>query len=311
MASPDVMLGHGRVGHARIRRMRQRRGVRAAPFLLPALLLLGMFQFWPMFEAFRLSWTDASGFGAEAYVGFNNYVEAVRNPNVAASLVNTGKYAVMFTPAVIGLGLGAALLVNREDLPFRGLVRTILFLPFVVSLVVGALAWQFLVDPHVGLLSYWMSQLGRPLGDPLNSVTWAMPMVVLVGVWKMLGFYMVIFLAGLQGIPRNLYEAAQVDGATAWQKFRHVTLPGLAPAFGFVMVFALIASLQVFDQVFIMTAGGPYRSTETLVMAIYREGFSNLRIGLASTLSMILFIVTFLFSVGQYFYFGRREQDFG
>jgi multiple sugar transport system permease protein len=216
---------------------------------------------------------------------------------------------VLFAPVTIALALALALLVNQRTLPFRGTFRTALFLPFVVALAVAAFAWTYLLDPQVGLLSYWLRGLGIQLGNLLQDPTLAMPTVVLVAVWKNFGFYMVIFLAGLQQVPATLYEAARIDGAGAWKRFVHVTLPQLNSTMAFVVVFALIAALQAFDQIYVMTGGGPYRSTQTVVMEIYTEGFKKLDLGLASALSYVLLVVTLILSLVQLRFFGRREQD--
>lgn len=302
---PRQLGGAGRARSA----VRRAKGRQAITFLLPALILLGTFQFWPIFRTAWLSFTDASGFGAVNWVGLENYLRIFTDGDIRRALVNTVIYAGLFTPAVIVLALLGALLLNRDDLPFRSTARTVFFMPFVMSLAVAALAWQFLLDPNVGLLNYGLSWLGINLGDLLESPTWAMPTVVFVAVWKMAGFYLVIFLAGLQGIPRHLYEAAMVDGAGPIRRFWSVTLPGLINTLAFVMVFAVIAALQVFDQIYIMTSGGPYRSTETIVMSIYNEGFGNLRLGFASALAMVLMVATLIFSAIQYRWFGRREGD--
>jgi multiple sugar transport system permease protein len=281
----------------------------ALGFLLPALLLLGAFVGWPMLSALRLSFTDAGGFGQEKWIGLDNYVTIFTDPDILRTLLNTGVYAVLFAPVTIALALALALLVNQRTLPFRGAFRTALFLPFVVALAVAAFAWTYLLDPQVGLLNYWLRGVGIQLGNLLQDPTLAMPTVVLVAVWKNFGFYMVIFLAGLQQVPASLYEAARIDGAGAWKRFVHVTLPQLNSTMAFVVVFALIAALQAFDQIYVMTGGGPYRSTQTVVMEIYTEGFKKLDLGLASALSYVLLVVTLVLSLVQLRFFGRREQD--
>ncbi|TYB71323.1 sugar ABC transporter permease [Nonomuraea sp. PA05] len=284
------------------------KGVRAASFLAPALALLAVFQFWPIVSTLLVSFTDSSGFNEASWVGLGNYAEIVTDPDVRRSFLNTGIYTLLFTPSVVVVALLGALLLNRR-MPVRGLARTVFFMPFVMSFAVAALAWQFLLDPNVGLVSYWLSNAGVHLGDLLESPAWAMPTVVFVAVWKMSGFYLIIFLAGLQGIPRHLYEAAMVDGAGVWRRFTSVTLPGLMNSLEFVMIFALIAALQAFDQIYILTKGGPYRSTETVVMTLFTEGFGNLERGLASALAMTLMVITLIFSAIQYRWFGRREGD--
>ncbi|WP_306316749.1 MULTISPECIES: carbohydrate ABC transporter permease [unclassified Streptomyces] len=287
---------------------RGRQGAHAAAFLAPGLTVLAVFVFWPILQAFRLSFTDATGFTSGHWVGLDNYLRIFQDPDVGRAFLNTGLYAVLFTPAVVCVALLGALLLNQR-LPLRTVSRTLFFLPFVMSFAVAALAWQYLLDPNVGLVNYWLRQVGLDLGNPLQSPTWAMPVVVFVAVWKMAGFYMVVFLAGLQDIPRHLYEAAAVDGAGPLRRFTTVTLPGLTDKLAFVLIFAVIAAFQAFDQIYIMTSGGPYRSTETLVMSIFTEGFANLKLGFASALAIVLMLVTFALSAVQYRWFGRREGE--
>lgn len=281
----------------------------ALAFLGPALVILLVFVAWPMLSALRLSFTDASGFGQEEYVGLDNYVRVFTDPDVLQAMGNTAYYAVLFTPTAIIAALLLALLVNHRRLPGRGAFRTVLFLPFIVSLAVAAFAWSYLLDPQIGLLNHWLRVFGIQLGNVLQDPALAMPTVALVAVWKSFGFYLVIFIAGLQEIPGSLYEAARVDGATAWQRFRHITLPMLSNTMAFVMIVALIAALQAFDQIYVMTGGGPYGTTQTVVMEIYTSGFKKLELGFASALSYVLLLVTLVLSLVQFRFFGRREKD--
>lgn len=280
-------------------------------FLAPALLVLTAFVGWPMLSALRLSFTDTSGFGSAEWVGLDNYVRVFTDPDIVRAVLNTAVYAVLFAPAAVVVALALALALDSPMLPLRGLFRTTLFLPFVVSLAVGAFAWSYLLDPQIGLLAYWLRGAGIELGNVLQDPTLAMPTVALVAVWKNFGFYMVIFLAGLQDIPRSLYEAARVDGAGWWQRLRLITVPLLSNTFAFVVVIALIAALQAFDQIYVMTGGGPYRSTQTVVMEIYESGFRKLDLGFASALSYVLLVATLLLSLLQFRFFGRREGDLG
>jgi multiple sugar transport system permease protein len=167
------------------------------------------------------------------------------------------------------------------------------------------------MDPNIGLLTYWLSQAGIVSSQGiLSDPTWAMPAVMFVGVWKNVGFYMVIYLAGLQSIPQELREAARLDGAGAWQRFRHVTLPLLSNQTMLVSVMALIATLQAFDQIYVMTHGGPFFKTETLVMLIYREGFQELRFGYGAAISWVLLLFVLVLSLIQYGFFQRRQVRF-
>jgi len=285
------------------------RGLKAAAFLAPALIILGAFTIWPMLSALRLSFTDASGFGEPEFIGFENYIGVFTDPDILNAVTNTALYTVLFTPIAVASALALALLLNDPRLPFRGFFRTALFVPFVVSFSVAAFAWSYLVDPQVGLLNYWLRGFGIQLGNVLEDPHLAMPMVVLVAVWKLFGFYFVIFLAGLQDIPSSIYEAARMDGAGVWSRLRNVTLPLLSNTMAFVLIFAMIAALQAFDQIYVMTGGGPYGSTQTLVMEIYESGFRKLDIGFASALSYVLLAATLLLSLVQFVFFGRKEKD--
>lgn len=286
-----------------------RQGRSATAFLLPALTILSVFVAWPILSALRLSFTDASGFGQTHWVGLDNYKRIIEDPKILDAVQNTVVYAALFTPLTVGLALALAMLLNNPRLPFRGMFRTSLFLPFVISLAVAAIAWSYLIDPQRGLLTYWLRGINIELGDALQDPQLAMPAVVLVAVWKNFGFYMVIYLAGLQEIPGTLYEAAQIDGAGVWARFRHITIPQLANTHAFVFIFAMIAALQAFDQIYVMTRGGPYGSTQTVVMEIYDTGFKRLDLGMASALSYLLLIATLLLSLAQFAFFRRKETE--
>jgi multiple sugar transport system permease protein len=294
-------------------RRRTRTGSRrtrtALAFLAPALIILAVFVVWPMLSALQMSFTDASGFGQAEWVGLDNYTRIFTDPDIRDAVVNTVVYALIFTPTAVVVALALALLLTNDRLPFRGLFRTSLFLPFIISLAVAALAWSYLIDPQVGLLHYWLRGIGIDLGNVLQDPTLAMPAVALVAVWKNFGFYMVIFMAGLQEIPGSLYEAAKMDGAGAWSRFRHITLPMLSNTTAFVLIFAMIAALQAFDQIYVMTGGGPYGNTQTVVMEIYESGFRKLELGFASALSYVLLLATLALSIVQFVFFGRREEE--
>lgn len=278
-------------------------------FLLPALAILGLFVFWPMLSALRLSFTDASGFGREDFVGVENYVRVFTDPQILGAMGNTALYTVLFTPIAVIVALVLALAIGSPHLPFRGVFRTWLFLPFIVSLAVAAFAWQYLLDPQVGLLNYWLQTFGVRIGNVLQDPTLAMPTVVMVAVWKNFPFYMIVFLAGLQEIPGSLYEAASIDGAGPWSRFWNVTLPLLKNTTGFVLIIATIAALQAFDQIYVLTGGGPYRSTQTVVMQIYQSGFKDLELGFASALSYVLLIATLILSLVQFALTARGEKE--
>lgn len=304
-SSPSDLLDRSRAN----RRQEVRRSIRAGGFLGPALLVIGAFVFIPAGLAFWTSLTNASGFGDPKFVGLDNYIRAFTSTNVLRAIGNTLLYALMYGPAVIVVGLAAALLLNRKDIPFRGFFRTAIFMPFVISMAVASFVWNYLLDPNLGLLPYWLSMLGIQVGDVFSSPTWALPAVTAVAVWKGFGYFMVIFLAGLQGIPAHLYEAAKLDGAGPWRRFLAVTLPGLRSTMTFVIIFAIIGAFQAFDQIYIMTQGGPDRMTETIVYRIYTDGFRDFKLGFASALSYILLTMTLVLGLIQLRINAKQEQE--
>lgn len=308
--APRRLAGNPRPDNSRQIARRQRgRALRAAGFLAPALAVVIAFVLAPALSALRLSFTDASGFGRESWVGLANYLRIFTDTATLRTIGNTVLYALMYGPAVIAVGLVAALLLNRKDIPARTFFRTAIFLPFVISMAVASLAWGFLLDANLGLVPYWLSKLGITMGDVFASTVWALPAVTAVAIWKNFGYFMVIFLAGLQGIPRYLYEAALLDGAGPWRRFGAVTLPGLRSTMTFVIVFAIIGAFQAFDQIYIMTQGGPDHATETIVYRIYTDGFRDFRMGFASALSYVLLIITLGLGLIQLRVGARQEKD--
>ena len=285
----------------------RRRQARAAwLFLAPSLIILGVFIVYPMTQALYLSFTDYDVLNPAKWVGLANYRELLGDDAFRNALLNTLYYAVVATPLSVALALGCALLLNRR-FPLRGVGRTAIFLPVVVGLAIVAIAWGFLLDPDIGLLSFWLGKIGLTTSTGwVRDPTLAMPAVIMVGVWKNIGFYMVIYLAGLQSIPRDLYEAAEVDGASAWRRFRNVTWPLLSNQTMLVTILCAIATLQAFDQIFVMTHGGPFFKTETLVMLIYRQGFSEFRFGYAAAISWALVLLILVLSIFQFAYFRKR-----
>lgn len=313
--TPRTIGGNGAQGSDNTRRsggskrLRRRRDVMGYLFAGPALVILGIFVFYPTFYALYMSFTDASGFNTPSFIGMENYQKAFTNPDSLNAIWNTIIYAVAYAPLVIIVALALAILLNRTDLFLRSFLRTTIFLPFIISMAVAALAYSFILDARTGILAYWVSRLGIQLPDILNSSTWALPAVIFVAVWKNFGYFMVIFIGGLQTIPRDLYEAAEIDGANAWRRFTSVTLPGLRPTMAYVIILAANGAFQAFDQIYVMTGGGPLRSTETIVYRVYIEGFQNFRQGYASALSFILMAITMVVGVIQLALSRRQEKD--
>ena len=290
--------------------MEARRARTAWLFLAPSLIVLALFMVYPMIQAAYLSLTEYNLIRAAEWVGFANYERLVSDPAFWNAFGNTVLYAVVVTPVTVALALVFALMLNQRFVG-RSFVRTAIFVPFIVSLGIIAIAWAFLLDPNIGLLTYWLGFFGiSPEQGWLSDPNYAMAAVMVVGVWKFVGFYMVIYLAGLQSIPQDLYEAARLDGTNPVQRFRHVTWPLLSNQTLLVSVLALIATLQTFDQIYVMTRGGPFFRTETLVMLIYREGFQNLNFGYASAISFVLLLFVFILSMVQFGYLRRKQVTY-
>lgn len=287
-----------------------RRQTRAAwLFMAPSLLVLAVFVVYPMTQALYLSFTDYDVLTPARWVGLANYRELLQDEAFRRALTNTVYYAAVTTPVSVALALGSAILLNRR-FALRSLARVAIFLPVVVGLAVVAIAWSFLLDPDIGLLSYWMGKVGLASDQGwVRDPQLAMPAVMLVGIWKNFGFYMVIYLAGLQSIPRDLYEAATLDGASGWGRFRNVTWPLLANQTMLVLILCATATLQAFDQIYVMTHGGPFFKTETLVMLVFRQGFSEFRFGYAAAISWVLVLMILVLSLAQLFYFRKRKVE--
>lgn len=279
-------------------------------FTAPALIVLAIFVFYPAIKTFITSLTTDRINRSGKFVGFQNYIDLFQSADFWTDVKNTVVYAILYAPIVVIVALAFALLLNRKDLKFVGFFRTCMFLPFVISLTVAAIAWQFILSPSLGLVPYWLDQLfGIESLNLLGTRETAMATIVFITVWKNFGYFMIIFLAGLQGISAELYEAASLDGASAWQKFRYITLPALRPTFNYVVIFGLIGSFQVFDQVFILTSGGPARATETIVYRIYTEAFGNGKLGYASALSYVLLIMTLIVGLIQLYTNAKHERE--
>lgn len=284
----------------------RRRTRTALAFLAPALTVIAVFVLWPMANALRTSFTNSRILGDAEWVGFDNYTRLVTDERFTNALTNTAWYAAVTTPVSVALALGFAMLLNRA-VPARGMFRAVLFFPFVASLGIVSIAWAFVLDPQVGLVNHWLGQIGLSIGDGVRDPRWAMPAVMLVGIWRNTGFFMVMYLAGLQSIPRELSEAAVVDGAGPVTRFRYVTWPLLSNTTMFVMIIASIFAFQAFDQMYVMTAGGPFFRTETLVMLIFSTGFSRgFEMGYASAMSWVLVVIILALSLVQIAYFRKR-----
>ena len=269
-------------------------------FLAPGLLLFLVYRLYPLLEGLRLSFTNARlGRLTQQWVGLANYARLAEDTRFHVSLWNTAFYTVASTLPILAVPLVLALALNRGRL--RTLLRSVFFFPFTLSVVTVGLAWLWLLDPVVGPFNYYLRALGVParswLADP-HTAMWA---IIATTVWWVTGYYLVIYLAGLQDIPRGLYEAAALDGASAWRAFWAITLPLLRPVLLFVVVTHVIGSFQLFGQVFVLTGGGPGDATRTVVQHLYETAFQNFfQFGAASAMAWVLFAVILVFSVLQF-----------
>lgn len=263
-------------------------------FVAPALGLIVLFFFLPVAAALVLSFTDfdiyALGDPATLrWVGLANYARLLTDPLFWVALKNTLYFVIVGGPLSVAVSLGAALLVNHRLTHFKGVFRTLFFLPVVTTLVAIAVVWRYLYHPRYGFLNYALGLVGIAPIDWLGDPHWAMPALILMAIWKNFGFNMIIFVAGLQNIPVRLYEAAILDGADTWRQFRHITLPMLAPTFLFVTVITMIGYFQLFAEPYVMTQGGPANSTLSLGLLMFQEGFRWWNIGYASAAAFVLF----------------------
>lgn len=267
-------------------------------FLLPSAIPLFVFTLVPMVSSLWVSLHKWNLISPMQWVGLDNYTNLLTDPMTRRVLLHTLIYVVGYLPLVYAGGLGLALVLNQR-LKGRAFLRATYFLPVVTSWVVVALVWKWLLNPANGLVNQLLGAVGLPQPGWWTDPQWALPAVILSSAWKDLGFVMVILLAGLQAIPSDVHEAAVVDGASAWQRFWRITLPLLSPSTFFVVVISLINGFQVFDQVYVMTGGGPAGSSQVVVGHIYDLTFRYGRAGEASALSWILFALILVITVVQ------------
>jgi multiple sugar transport system permease protein len=273
--------------------------VAAYIMLAPTTISFLLFLAGPMLAGFGLTFFRWDALSRASFVGLQNYHTLVTDPLVATTLWNTVSFVVPDVALKLVLGLVLAVLVDRFVLaPLRYLFRATVFFPVIISAVAGATIWNWLMNTDIGLINYYLQQLSGLQIPWLDSGDWAMRSLVLVDVWRTLGFYFVVFIAGLQGISRQYYEAAAIDGANALQQFFRITVPLLSPTTFFLLVIALIDGFQFFDLAYVMTQGGPGDATRTLVYYIYDTSFHFFRFGYGSTIAMLLFaiiaVITFL-----------------
>ena len=280
-------------------------------FVAPALIVLGVFFGLPVFSALLLSLTDFDLYALAdwrnlRFVGLGNYSELLQMPIFWKSLGNTFYFVVVGVPLSISVSLGAALLLNAPATRFRAFFRTALFAPVVTTLVAVAVIWRYLFHTSYGLVNWALGYLGIPAVDWLGDPHWAMPTIILLAVWKNFGYNMVIFLAGLQAIPQDLYEAARIDGASRRRQFLHITLPMLGPVLMVVGVITVAGYFQLFAEPYVMTRGDPLQSTVSVLYFMFEEGFRWWNLGRASAVAFLLFLIILAVTAAM-MRFGRRK----
>lgn len=293
-----------RSSSARARRARE--WLTFAMFVGPNLLLLAVFSYWPLLQNLYLSFTEWDMLSPEKlWVGLDTWAYVLGGSEFRQIAMNTLVFTVFSVGLTLVFGLAIAMLLDQR-LPGRRVARSVLFVPTLLSGAAIALVWIFVFDPRWGLLRVLLEIVGVQSPRWLTDPAWALPAVIIVYVWKNVGYAVVIFLAGLQGIARELYEAARVDGAGPWQRFLSVTLPGLGPISFFLLITSMLASFQAFDVIRVMTAGGPVISTTTFIYALYNEAFVGFHAGNAAVYAVVLFVLMLALTIGQLRYLERR-----
>ncbi|GIH28474.1 sugar ABC transporter permease [Acrocarpospora phusangensis] len=290
----------------RLRSRRAREALTGLAFAAPAVAVFAVFMFWPLIQVFWISLQQTRGFGIAKWVGLGNYQEILSDKIFWTALLNTAVYTAVSVPLCLVAGLAAALLLNKR-MPARGLIRAIYYLPAVISGVSSALIGAWLFNEDIGLVNRVLEAVG------LGPVPWqsegapAMLSLVAISLWIGLGFNMVVYLAALQGIPREVFEAARCDGASRWATLRRITIPQLGPTTFFLIVIGVINSFQVFDIVYVMTGGGPGNSTTMLVTYAYSAGFEQRQQGYASAIGVVLYLIVLVMTIVQWRVNSRRD----
>jgi multiple sugar transport system permease protein len=274
-------------------------------FAAPFVILFGIFLAFPILASLALSFTsfglrDLRNPIGTSFIGIDNYLEVFADPKFWTALQNTAYFVIVGVPVTLVIGLLIANALNRGVTRFRTAFRVGYYLPVITSIVAIAVVWRFLLSPDAGLVNLALAGIGIDGPAWLADPVLAMPAIIAMAVWRNLGFAMVVFLAGLQAIPAQLYEAASIDGASRWQSFRYVTLPMLRPTILFMTVITTIGYLQLFEEPFVMTDGGPLDKTLSVTMYMYREGFRFFHQGYASAIAYVLFVIVAIIAILQF-----------
>ncbi|MBS3678881.1 sugar ABC transporter permease [Ornithinibacillus massiliensis] len=286
--------------------------LKALLYLLPALVILGVFNIYPIIKSFIMSfYTDYDYFNDDVYeYGWDNFSYIFQDHEFWTSVKNTFIFVLGVVPASIVISLVIAIMLN-SNIRLRGIFRSIYFIPFVTSVVAISIVWRWIYHTEYGLMNYFLGIFGV---DPIKWLTdpeWAMPALIIMSIWKGLGYNIIIFLAGLQNIDKQYYLAAQIDGAKPLKRFFHITVPLLSPTTFFVSIVAIINNFKVFDEIFALFGGkpGPAYSAQTIVYYIYEKFYNEWQFGIASAAAYILFIIIFIFTLVQ-LYIGKRRVNY-
>jgi multiple sugar transport system permease protein len=285
---------------------KRREAVAGYLFILPTYLGFFVFILLPIFGAAGISLTEFSIIGETKFIGLENYTKILTDPRLRIAYSNTVVFTVFAVAFNAGIGLILAVLLNqRLPMLMKNIYRSIFFFPLLVAHTYIATIWRFLYQKDTGVLNYYLGFLGVDPIPWISSAQWVMPSIIIMDVWKNTVFAMLIFLAGLQNIPAEYYEAAKIDGASDWQAFLRITLPLLSPTIFFVLVIFMIGALQVFDTIIVLTSGGPGDASRSIVLYIYEQAFQRFDMGYAAAVSMTLFVVILILTVLQ-FVIGQR-----
>ena len=288
--------------------LKQREALPGWLFVSPALIGFGIFTFGAILYSLYLSFTDYDMFGTPEWVGLENYIKAFTNDEYFYQYFgNTFYFAIVLVPVVLVISLFLAILINKKVGKLTKAYRVALFLPSITSTVAVSMVWLWIFNPDMGILNNFLTAIG--FHNPpmwLSDPEWSKPALIIMRVWQMSGYYMLLFLAGLQTIPETLYEAAEVDGASSWQRFTRITVPMLSNTTFVVVILLIIESFNMFESIFVMTEGGPLGSTSTIMYYIYEQGFMSYNMGYASALAWIFFVLILVFTLIQFRF--RREQ---
>ena len=270
-------------------------------FLSPKIIGLILFTLGPVIASFLLSFTNWDLVSKPIWIGFGNYKHLLNNETFIKALTNTLYYTIISVPLSMTLSLLLAIAMNQK---IKGIIvfRTAFFIPVISSMVAISLLWKYIYNSQYGLLNYFLGLIGIPPQNWLGNIKLAMPSLILMSVWKGLGQNMMIWLAALQGIPEDLYEAARIDGANKWQQFKNITLPLLSPTTFLMLILGIIGSFQVFESSYVMTNGGPANATLTIVLYLYSNAFEWLKMGYASAMAYILALIIFVLTLIQFKY---------